>query len=180
MRVIAGSLRGMKLDSPQGINTRPTLDRVKEAVFSMLMPYINDAVVLDAFAGSGAIGIEAISRGADKAVFVDNSKEAVKCINTNILSARIQDKSIVENCDILKYLSHCKEKFDIIFLDPPYFEGIYSSVLKVLSEKELLNQNGLIIVEWDYETGFTDKLFEFEIFKKKKYGRVGICVLKRG
>ena len=180
VRVISVEFRGLKLISPEGLKTRPTLDRVKEAVFSMLMPYITDADVFDVFAGSGAMGIEALSRGASTAVFTDCDRDAIKCINQNIASAKAGDKSSVVHTDALEYLKKCNEKFDLIFLDPPYYKGLYTSVLKSISEKDILKRNGLIIAEWDFENGFTDDLSEFEVFKQKKYGRVCITVLKRG
>ena len=179
MRVISGRARGLKLSSPTGNDTRPTLDRVKEAVFSMLTPYLNDAVVLDLFAGSGALGIEALSRGARQAFFVDNSVAAVSSIKSNLLSARMADNSVVINSDFVKFLDSCEEKFDLIFIDPPYAKGLYSSVFQAIKSREILSKNGLIIAEWDFEIGFTDNLSGFDIVKEKKYGRVGITVLKR-
>lgn len=180
MRVISGTARGLKLNTPSGIETRPTLDRVKEAVFSMLLPYLNGAVVLDLFAGSGALGIEALSRGADKSVFVDNSEDAIKSINTNIKSAKITECSTVLKTNAANFLQNCNQKFDIIFLDPPYAKGLYNDILHLIEINRLLKDDGLIVVEWDFETGFTDNYSSFEVFKEKKYGRVGITVLKWG
>ena len=180
MRVISGDYRGLKLCSPEGIETRPTLDRVKEAVFNMLMPYVIDADVLDIFAGSGAMGIEALSRGSRKAIFVDNNKNAIECIRKNVVSAKAGDRAIIDQCDALKFLQSCNDKYDLIFLDPPYFEGLYNSVLDLIEKNDILNENGLIIVEWDYENGFTDNTGHFQVVKEKKYGRVGITVLNRG
>ena len=180
MRVISGNARGLKLVSPAGVDTRPTLDRVKEAVFSMIFPYINDATVLDLFAGSGALGIEALSRGALSAVFVDCSDDALRCIKKNVESARMADTSYIVKKDALSYLNSCDTKFDIIFLDPPYTKGLYVPVLKSVCENNILAEDGIIVAEWDAETGFTDKLFGFECVKSKQYGRVGITVLKRG
>ena len=180
MRVISGNFRGLKLCSPEGIETRPTLDRVKEAVFSMLMPYVTDSNVLDIFAGSGAMGIEALSRGSRKATFVDNNKNAIECIRKNVESAKAENRAVIKQCDALKFLQSCNDKYDLIFLDPPYFDGLYDSVLNLIKEKDILNEDGLIIVEWDYENGFTEKTGHFQIVKEKKYGRVGITVLNRG
>ena len=180
MRVIAGQARGLRLSSPSGTNTRPTLDRVKEAVFSMLMPFLNDAVVLDLFAGSGAMGIEALSRGAHKAVFVDILPEAIGCIKSNINSARMENKSLVFKSDALAYLKNTDLKFDLIFLDPPYESNLYSDAIKLISQNKLLTENGFIITEWDTEIGFPCDCQEFEIHREKKYGRVGITTLKWG
>lgn len=179
VRVISGQARGLKLSSPAGTDTRPTLDRVKEAIFSMLMPYLSNATVLDLFAGSGALGIEALSRGAAKAYFIDNSNAAVSCVKKNLSAAKMIDKSIVNSVDYLKFLNSCSEKFDIIFIDPPYAKNLYNSVFESILRNSLLNENGIIVAEWDYEIGFPENLGGLDIVKEKKYGRVGITVLKR-
>ena len=180
MRVISGSARGLKLSSPEGINTRPTLDRVKEALFSMLQTHLTDAVVLDLFSGSGALGLECLSRGAQKTVFVDNSQEAILCIKSNLSSAKVVDKSLVFKSDFCDYLKSCSEKFDLIFLDPPYSKNFYKTALDLICQKNLLNDDGLIILEWDSEIGFQNENSAFEVYKEKRYGRVGITVLKWG
>ena len=180
MRVISGRARGLKLISPEGIETRPTLDRVKEALFSMLFPYLNDSVVLDLFAGSGALGIEALSRGALKCFFVDNSEQAVSCVKKNVSGARVSESSEIIKTNALDFVKRSKEKFDIIFLDPPYQNDIYNDIIDSIAKKELLKENGLVVIEWDYinEPPFKNNA-AFEIFREKKYGRVGITVLKR-
>lgn len=180
MRVISGSARGLKLNSPDGINTRPTLDRVKEALFSMLQAHITDARVLDLFSGSGALGIECLSRGAKEAVFVDISSEAVSCIKSNISSARIADKSFVIKSDFRDYLRESRGKFDLIFLDPPYSDGFYKDALSLIGENRLLADEGFIVVEWDIAIGFQNEVSAFSVYKEKRYGRVGITVLKWG
>ena len=180
MRVISGSARGLKLCSPEGISTRPTLDRVKEALFSMLQAYLMDAVVLDLFSGSGALGLECLSRGAKKAVFVDNSQEAIVCIKSNLSSAKVADKSLIFNSDFCDYLKNCNEKFDLIFLDPPYSKNFYKTALDLICQKKLLKDDGFVIVEWDSEIGFQNEISDFEIYKEKRYGRIGITVLKWG
>lgn len=180
MRVISGKVRGLKLDSPQGIETRPTLDRVKEAVFSMLLPYIVDSSVLDLYAGSGALGIEALSRGADNAVFIDNSEAACNCIKSNLSKSKLDVQSIVLKTPAELFLKSTDRKFDIIFLDPPYSKNMYSNALKLIRDYKVLSDNGIILVEWDYEIGFTKDLSDFVVIKEKKYGRVGISVLKWG
>lgn len=180
VRVISGSARGLKLSSPEGINTRPTLDRVKEALFSMLQTYLIDAVVLDLFSGSGALGLECLSRGAKKAVFVDNSQEAILCINSNLSSAKLADKSLVFKSDFCDYLENCNEKFDLIFLDPPYSKNFYKTALDLICQKKLLNDDGLIILEWDSQIGFQNEISAFEVYKEKHYGRANITVLKWG
>lgn len=178
MRVISGKVRGLKLNSPEGMDTRPTLDRVKEAVFSMLTPLLSDAVVLDLFAGSGALGIESISRGASKAYFIDNSQSAFDCLKRNISAAKFEKVSILKRMSADDFLNSCDKKFDIIFLDPPYSQNLYAKTLQTIADRKLLSENGVIVAEWDYEIGFTNNNQQFEVFKEKKYGRVGITVLK--
>ena len=179
MRVISGKVRGMKLVAPEGESTRPTLDRVKEAVFSMLLPYINEALVLDLFAGSGAMGIEALSRGAKKSVFVDSSEKAINCIKANINNARMAEDSLIIHSDFCKFLCEYSGAFDIVFIDPPYEAGLYEKVFSLLASNNLISPDGLIIAEWDYENGIGNLPSEFELVKEKKYGRVGISVFKR-
>ena len=180
MRVISGKVRGLKLDCPQGIETRPTLDRVKEAVFSILLPYIVDSSVLDLYAGSGALGIEALSRGADNAVFIDNSEVACNCIKSNLSKSKLDVQSIVLKTSAELFLKSTDRKFDIIFLDPPYSKNMYSKALKLIRDYNVLSANGIILVEWDYEIGFTKDLSDFVVVKEKKYGRVVVSVLKWG
>ena len=179
MRIISGIARGLKLVSPDGLDTRPTLDRVKEAVFSMLLPYIMDSTVLDLFAGSGALGIEAVSRGAKKAVFVDNNPKSIECVKKNLTNAKFNDCAVIHTSDAIDYINTTNEKFDLIFLDPPYHGGMYEKVLMLIEKNGILADSGLIIAEWDCEHRFTDDLFSYEIVKEKKYGKVCVTVLKR-
>lgn len=178
VRVISGKARGLKLISPAGNSTRPTLDRVKEALFSMLLPYLNEASVLDLFAGSGALGIEALSRGADKAVFVDSSNTAIDCVKKNLAAAKLENSATVIMSSSESYLKKCTEKFDIIFLDPPYAQSLYEDSLMLIEKYNLLSESGIIVVEWDCDIGFNGKISRFKVLKDKKYGRVGITVLK--
>ena len=179
MRVISGNFRGLKLVAPTGDNTRPTLDRVREAIFSMLMPIIPDAACLDLFAGSGAMGIEALSRGADSACFVDLSTEAIDCVNANLKKIKLTDKTQVIRSDYCDFLKNCHNQFDIIFLDPPYDGNMYERCLELIHNNNLLKPSGIIVAEWDYELGFDVTTNHFDVVKNKKYGRVGVSVLKR-
>ena len=180
VRIISGKVRGMKLVSPTGEDTRPTLDRVKEAIFSMLLPYIVDSKVLDLFAGSGALGIESISRGARRCFFIDNSKQSIKCITTNIKSAQFEELSEIINLDSLVFLKQCTDKFDIIFIDPPYSQNLYKPALELIAKNKLINDDGIIVLEYDYSENRPSIPDEFEVVKEKKYGRIGVIVLKRG
>ncbi len=180
MRVIAGKVRGLRLTAPRGEDTRPTLDRVKEAVFSMILPYIMDAKVLDLFSGSGALGIESLSRGALSAVFVDNHVDAIECIRTNVNSAKFSDMSVIVQKDSIGFLKDNNESFDIIFLDPPYLKNMYTQALENILQSNALSQDGIIVLEYDHTVVKLSIPDGLSIEKDKKYGRVGVMVLKRG
>ncbi len=174
MRIISGSLRGLKLFTLEGLTTRPTADRVKEALFSSLSPVIKDAYVLDAFSGSGALALEAISRGAFRAVLLENNKDAFNVCKKNIEKARVSDKTSLLFTDALSYIKNTEEKFDIIFLDPPYSEGLYREFLIHAASK--LKENGLIIAE--YEEANTPQIPpSLSVIKQKKYGRCNLLYL---
>ena len=130
MRVISGIARGTKLDSRESISTRPTLDRIKENMFNLIQDKVRDSVVLDLFAGSGQLGIEALSRGADKAYFCDMDREDIVFLNKNIAKTRLTEKSIVLNEDFKKVLNTVNTKFDLIFIDPPYKSNFVEESIK--------------------------------------------------
>ena len=173
MRVIAGLAKGHQLFSPEGEDTRPTLDRVKESVFSILYPYLRDSVVLDLFAGTGSLGIEALSRGAVDADFVDNGKKAYDCIIRNLRKTRLDDKAKVHFTAFEKYLSTCNKKYDIVFLDPPYNKGVEDKVFAVIEKN--LDENSVVVLETEY---MAENYEGFEIIKQAKYGRVYITLYK--
>lgn len=185
MRVISGTARGKKLNSLEGLNTRPTLDRVKEALFNILQFDIKEANVLDLFSGSGALAIEALSRGANKAVLCDFSKEAINVINKNIEATRIKEKARILNKDYLEALKTLKkenEKFNIIFLDPPYkTDYIYKSIEKIL-QYNLLAEDGIIVAETDDENKIDEikEIQNIEIYDVRKYGIVHIVFIRKG
>ena len=172
MRIIAGTARSLPLKTPEGLETRPTSDQIKETLFNMLQADVYGSYFLDLFAGSGQIGLEALSRGALYAVFVDNGRKAVKCIEDNIAFTKFNDKAKVIATDAISAIHsmNSKFKFDIIFMDPPYRTGIEKEVLEALSHSQLLKDNTLIIVEAAMETDF-DYLDElgYELVKTKKY-----------
>ena len=147
MRVITGSARGMKLRTLEGLSTRPTSDRVKEAIFNIIQFDLEGRRVLDLFAGSGQLAIEALSRGAGYAVLVDQNPEAVKVIKENLKKTKLIDQATVLRADYLQYLSGCREKFDIILLDPPYAEKMLETALHKISEIDILNEGGIIVCE---------------------------------
>jgi len=162
MRVITGKARGITLLTPDGMLTRPTSDKVKEALFSIIQFDIPGASVLDLFGGTGQLGIEALSRGAKSAVFVDEREAACKLIRENLKKTRLENDARVVRSDYLEYLKKCKEQYDIIILDPPYAEVFLENALKMITEIDILQSGGIIIAErplgkelpWDFE-GFT-------------------------
>jgi 16S rRNA (guanine(966)-N(2))-methyltransferase RsmD len=174
MRIITGKAKGIKLKTLEGDNTRPTAERVKEAVFSMLQFDIEGRSVLDLFAGSGQMALEALSRGASSAVLADRSKEAVAIIKENVQKTRFADSCQVFMADYLDYLNRmAKAPFDIVFLDPPYAQGFYKPALKALLDNELLKPSSLIICESADASPFegdTELMSNFKVIKQSKYG----------
>ena len=171
-RVVTGRFRGAILQAPEGDKTRPTTDKVKEALFSIIQSDVPGSEFLDLFAGSGAIGIEAVSRGAKEAVFVEKSKEALSCIAANLKTCRLEDRARIMKLDVMSALNTLSrgEGFDIIFMDPPYNEGMEKTVLKYIRGTELLKEDGLIVVESSVETGYDYvQGLGLEIFKEKRY-----------
>lgn len=173
MRVISGICGGLPLKSLPGLDTRPTTDKVKGAIFSILQGHIAGSGVLDLFSGSGAMGIEALSRGAKSAVLVDSSRKAVEIINKNLEFTKLGAKVVCLPAE--KYLSSCTEKFDLIFMDPPYFSSHISECMKIISEKNLLSDNGMIVAECDASEEISEKIGSFSRVDERIYGRV--CVL---
>ena len=147
MRVISGKARGVSLLTPKGEHTRPTADRVKEALFSIIQFDLPGARVLDLFGGTGQLGIEALSRGAKSAVFVDCREDACRLIKENLKRTKFESDGTVIRSDYLQYLSRCKKKFDIIILDPPYAEVFLENALKCITEIDILQSGGIIIAE---------------------------------
>ncbi len=178
MRVISGRARGLKLLAPDGLGTRPTTDRVKESVFNILMPYIPCENVLDLFSGSGAMGIEALSRGCKACVFVEKDKNALDIIHKNLEKARFLSEANVIAGDALDYLKRCKISFNLIFLDPPYNMGLLKPVFDSIYESNLLKDNGVIVVETE-ALGETVDDDRFTCIKSAKYGKTVISVYKR-
>lgn len=173
MRVIAGKARGHKLDTLKGNATRPTMDKVKGAIFSMIAPDICDSCVLDLFAGSGALGIEALSRGAQSAIFVDKSRDSVGIIKKNLEHTKLYESSTVMNCDAMEAVMRLKDrklKFDIIFIDPPYNKKIVQKALIFLESNGILKDNGIIIVEHSKDDNLPEEVGRFKKFKFKQYG----------
>ncbi|MDE6663298.1 MAG: 16S rRNA (guanine(966)-N(2))-methyltransferase RsmD [Lachnospiraceae bacterium] len=171
MRVIAGKARSLKLKTPEGLDTRPTTDRIKETLFNMLQPYLPDGIFIDLFSGSGGIGIEALSRGAKHAYFIENNKNALVCILDNLKFTRLTEDATVLKQDALSALSGIHEKeADVIFMDPPYGQEFEKQVLALLKNMPYVTENTLIVVEAmrDEDFSYVEEL-GYEIVKDKRY-----------
>ncbi len=173
MRVIAGTARSIQLKTLEGLDTRPTTDRIKETLFNILQMDIQGSNFLDLFSGSGAIGIEALSRGAASCVLVDNSKKACECIRENLEKTRLKDKAMVMETDVITALNRLNTKgiiYDIIFMDPPYSLGIEAAVLSTLNNSEIIDEYSMIIIEAvkDRDFDFAEN-YGFEVTREKIY-----------
>lgn len=176
MRVIAGKYRGKKLKEFNLLSTRPTLDRVKESIFNLIQFDVYGAKVLDLFSGTGAFGIECISRGAQQVIMIDNNAQAIKIIKENLFS--IEGNFEVKNTDGINYLKTCKQRFNLILLDPPYKSALGTDAIEIIIEKNLLESLGIIIFETDKEHEFNFNNPNFEI-NKKVYGNVAVYKLTK-
>ena len=179
MRVISGKARGVNLKTPEGMSTRPTADRVKEAVFSILQFELPGAKVLDLFGGTGQLGIEALSRGAASAVFVDAAEPACKLIKENLRRTKLEQQGRVVRSDYLQYLKQCKETFDIILLDPPYAEVFLENSLKCISEIDILETGGIIVTERPLEKELPQDFLGLIRSKDYKYGKTWITLFRK-
>lgn len=178
LRVISGSARGKKLISMEGLDVRPTLDRVKESVFNMIAFDIGDASVLDLFCGSGALGIEALSRGAKRAVFVDKNAAALSVTKQNLAATRLADHAQLVQSDSIVFLQNTNDVFDIILIDPPYQAQLYERVLQEIWERKLLSPDGIIVVESSENDPPEIPVRLFSEVREKKYGKVKIFLIK--
>lgn len=184
MRIISGTMRGTKLFTLEGLNTRPTLDRVKEALFSKINYDLEDSIVLDLFSGCGALALESISRGAKKAYLCDSSRDAIKIINQNVQKTKTEEKTILLTCDYKKALENFMENnvtFDIVFLDPPYKTDFAEIATKIIIENNMLKENGFIVLETDDKEKVISNLDTniIKIKDIKKYGRVYLLFLEK-
>lgn len=161
-----------------GLDTRPTTDRVKESVFNIISPYLPANCVLDLFSGSGALGIEALSRGSEKCVFVENTKAAMNVTSQNIELAKVDDRAETFLGDAFLYLGRAREKFDIIFLDPPYNTGMLKRAVNMITQSDLLSDDGIIVAETEFG-GEEPESAGVEIIKRAKYGKTVILILKK-
>lgn len=172
MRVIAGSAKRLRLKTLEGMDTRPTTDRIKETLFNMIGPSMYDCMFLDLFSGSGGIGIEALSRGAGECVFVENNPKAMACIKENLKFTRLESRALTMTRDVMNalYQLEGEKVFDFIFMDPPYDRGLERKVLEYLAGSELVYEDTVIIVEALKETDFSyAEELGFEITREKIY-----------
>jgi 16S rRNA (guanine966-N2)-methyltransferase len=178
VRIIAGKARGRKLISPETMETRPTLDRVKEAMFSSIQSYLRDAVVIDVFAGTGSLGLEAASRGAEEVYLVDKSSVTFPLLKQNVENLKFSDFCIPLNMDsyeALRMLSKKGKKFDIIFIDPPYCKEMIPEAMKIVKENDMLNSGGIVVSKIDTIEEVYEGYKDLKLTKSKKYGNTTVC-----
>ena len=171
MRVITGKAKGISLKTPRGMLTRPTADRVKEALFSIIRFYVPGARVLDLFGGTGQLGIEALSQGAQYAVFVDAREDACGLIRENLKRTHLENQASVLRCDYMEYLRQCRERFDVIFLDPPYAEDFLENALNRITEIDILRSGGIIVAERPLGKELQQEFPGYSRSKDYKYGK---------
>lgn len=176
MRVITGTARGRKLVTLEGDDVRPTTDKVKESLFNIIQFDVEGSAFLDLFAGSGQIGIEALSRGARQVVFVDKSKKSVDVVKQNLKTTGLEKMGVVLNSDSLAFLSRRAEKYDLAFLDPPYSTGLLQKALELVPN--VMNENGIIICEAPVSEELPEEVGSFRIFKKYSYGKMALTSYK--
>lgn len=179
MRIIAGNLKGRKLTAPMDRSIRPTSDKVKEALFSIAAAWIPDGVVIDLFSGTGNLGLEAISRGAQRVYFGDRSKSSVALTKKNIEYCNAQEKSVVYQGEYDRVLSRISQQADVIFLDPPYRDGLLLSCIKRIEELNLLADNGIIVAEHSSKEVLPEQTANLTKCKEKRYGSIGVTIYQR-
>ena len=181
MKVISGKYKGKKLLGYDLNGTRPTMDRVKESLFGMIQENIYDSVVLDLFAGSGALGIECISRGAEFVQFVEKDRRAIACISQNLkgIDYSLYNVMNVDYIDALKYFRQTSQKFDVVFIDPPYESGFYAPAVEIIARYNLLADNGIMVLEMEKSTKFDFDKSKWSIYKEREYGITKILVLQK-
>ena len=177
MRIITGSARGRRLVSPEGYDVRPTTDKVKESLFNIIQFDLDGALFCDLFAGSGQIGLEAVSRGAAKAVFVESSKKSLEVIKTNIDLCKFSDSCTAVFSDVFVYLNSLKEDFDFIFMDPPYNKQMCDKALAILAAK--VSDNTTIICETQISEVLPEKIGELKLIKTYDYSSIKLSVFRK-
>ena len=182
MRIIAGKARGRKLIPPATMETRPTLDRVKEAMFSTIQNYLLDAVVIDVFAGTGSLGLEAASRGAKEVYLVDKSSVTFPLLKENIENLKFNDFCFPLNkdsYDVLRDLAKNGKVMDVVFIDPPYCKEMIPEAIKIIEENKMLNEDGIIVTKIDSIEEIYEGYGSIKLYKYKKYGNTTVCYYKK-
>ena len=179
MRVISGTARGRRLKELPGMDTRPTTDKVKESLFNIIQFDIEGRRVLDLFGGTGQLGIEALSRGAARCTFVDLSRQAADVIRENVRMVGFSDVSTVHQGDAVTFLAGCRERFDLIFLDPPYQSGLLERCIQEITKFDILAEHGIMICESAVETQLPEPGAPYEKGREYRYGKIKLTVYRR-
>lgn len=177
MRIVTGRAKGRAIKAPEGMNTRPTSDRVKESIFNIISTRMYDSNCLDVFAGTGNLGLEAISRGAKYCTFIEKDKNTYKILRENIETLKFEKDCVTYNQDafnVLKLIEKKGEKYDIIFLDPPYSKGLIDKSIEEISTLDILKGDGVIISEYDDKDIIPDKIGDIRVYRTEKYGRTKV------
>ncbi len=176
MRIIAGEYKGRRLETPRDYDIRPTTDKVKEAMFSIVAPNLPDSVCVDLFSGTGNLGIEALSRGAKTCYFCDNSRNSIGLINRNLRHCQAEEEAIVYSGDFRRNLEKINQKVDIFFVDPPYEAGFYLDIFEKIHELDLLADDGIIVAEHRKREELPETVAGFEKIKERRYGQVVLSI----
>ncbi len=180
MRVITGTARGTTLLAPKGLDTRPTMDQVKEGIFSAIQFEIEGRRVLDLFAGSGQLGIEALSRGAAQCTFVDKARAPIAVIRENLRKTRLLERAEVVQADYAVYLRTCRKQFDVLLLDPPYAEVFLETALKIASEIDILTKGGIIVCERPADKTLSLQIPGLNHARDYRYGTAAVTIFRKG
>ena len=179
MRIISGTARGRKLKEPQGMDTRPTTDKVKESLFNIIQFELEGRRVLDLFAGTGQLGLEALSRGAEHCTFVDQRREAATLVKENVRLCRFESCSRVMQEESLSFLAACREKFDLVFLDPPYTGDLLEKSLEKLTRFDILREHGIIVCESGTDWSVSNLTPPYEAGREYRYGQIKLTICRR-
>lgn len=179
MRIIAGELKGRRLMTPSDNRVRPTTDKVKEAVFSMVAGYLPGSVVVDLFAGTGNLGLEAISRGAARAYFVDKDRTSISMVRENVKHCKVEDRSVILWSDFKSVFKKINDKVDVIFLDPPYSAGYMEECFSIIAESEILEEGGIIVAEHSSAETLPEEMSGMVLIKSKRYGKISVSIYEK-
>ncbi len=179
MRIIAGEFKGRKLAAPPDYKVRPTAEKVREAIFSMIQIHVPDAVVADLFAGTGSLGLEALSRGAKRAYFVDRDRRSISFTKENVKACGMEERSVLMCSDYALAIANIHDRADIVFLDPPYKAGLMLDCLRRLSESDILPEGGIVVAEHGRDELLPEKVRNLELIKDRKYGKVRVSIYEK-